>query len=157
MLKSISIFLFLSLFNYSIVFSQNIVGQKPERNVPIVVETAFKEKFPSSEPVWFSNYQGRYNQKLVYEGRFIFDNRYSCAIYDTDGVLIAFAAKVENKELPQKVLKYMNENFPSFPILESILVNSNNTVTYELGIVVDGEYIIKVFSDMGEFIKSTRA
>ncbi len=158
MLKTISVFFLFLLFSYADAFSQNIVGQKPERNVPVIVSTAFNEKFPSSDPIWFSNYQGRYNQKLVYEGRFIFDNRYSSAIYDRDGILLAFATKIENKEIPKQALKYMSENFPTFPILDSILVTSkNNDVTYELGIMIDDEYIIKVFSDKGEFIKSTRA
>jgi len=138
--------------------AQNIVGQKPERNVPIAVAAAFGEKFPSYEPVWFSNYQGRYNQKLVYEGRFIFDNRYSLAIYDGQGDLIAFAATIEHNEIPAKALKYMKENFPAFPISEALLVTSRkNDITYELGIWVDGEFIVKVFSESGDFIRSTRA
>ena len=88
----------------------------------------------------------------------MFDKRYSTAIYDGEGNMIAFAAKLENSEIPEKVVKYMNENFPSFPILDAILVTSvKNEVTYELGIVIDGEYIVKVFSNDGDFIKSTRA
>ncbi len=139
-------------------FSQRTVGQKPERNVPIVVSAAFNEQFPSKEPIWFGNYQGRYNEKLVYEGRFIFDNRYSAAMYDVDGNMLAFAAKVENNEIPAKALEYMNNQFPSFPILDAILVTTKkNEITYELGIMVENEYIIKVFSEKGEFIKSTRS
>lgn len=147
----------LLLFNYTSIIAQDIVGQKPERNVPIAVSSAFKDKFPSMDPIWFSNYQGRYNQKMVYEGRFIFDNRYSTAVYDPTGKFIAFAAKVETNEVPQKVMEYMKENFPSFPIKESILVTYGDEVTYELGIFIDGQYVIKVFSKTGEFIKSTRA
>jgi len=158
MFKTISIFVFVFLVNYGTSYSQSTVSQKPEKNVPIAVSKAFNEKFPVKDPIWFSSYQGRYDQKLVYEGRFMFDNRYSSAIYDSEGILLAFAAKVEYKEIPAAAVKYMNENFPNFRILDSILVTSKtNDVTYELGIMVDGEYIIKVFSDKGDFIKSTRA
>ena len=146
------------LLNCTVAFSQHTVGQKPERNVPIAVSAAFNEQFPSKDPIWFGNYQGRYNEKLVYEGRFIFDNRYSAAMYDGEGNMLAFVAKVERNEIPVKALEYMNNQFPSFPILDAILVTTkNNEITYELGIMVENEYIIKVFSDKGEFIKGTRS
>jgi len=158
-MSKIIIFLFLAfLSNFPVAYSQNIVGQKPERNVPIIVSAAFNEQFPSKEPVWFTNYQGRYNQKLVYEGRFIFDKRYSTAIYDFEGNMLAFAAKVEENEIPEKALQYMNDEFPSYQIVDAILVTTkSNEVTYELGIIVDREYIIKIFSEKGEFLRSTRS
>src|SRR5690606_35115043 len=97
LLKSI---LFLVCF-YSTVCHAQFIGLKPERNVPALVEEAFQNKFPGHDPVWYSKYQGRYNQKLVYEGRFMFDNRYSAAVYDTDGIMVAFAATVELSEVPK--------------------------------------------------------
>jgi len=158
MSKFTLLLLFTCFCNSAIGSSQNIVGQKPEKNVPIIVSAAFNEQFPSKEPVWFSNYQGRYNQKLVYEGRFIFDKRYSTAIYDFEGNMLAFAAKVESNEIPEKAIEYMNDQFPAFPILDAILVTKkNNEVTYELGIMIDKEYIIKVFTEKGEFLRSTRS
>jgi hypothetical protein len=45
----------------------------------------FRTSFPDKEPVWFSNYQGRFNQKLVYQAKFIFWQRYCQAIYDMNG------------------------------------------------------------------------
>ncbi|RZJ33813.1 MAG: hypothetical protein EOO51_12290 [Flavobacterium sp.] len=146
------------IFLGTAVSAQNYHGQKPEKNIPTVVSAAFDKRFPHGDPIWFSDYENRYNQKLVYEGRFLFDNRYSTAVYDKEGNLLAFAAQVERNEIPQKALKYMTENFPTFPIVDSILVTTHDDeVTYELGIVVDGEYIVKVFSKEGDFIKSTRA
>jgi hypothetical protein len=32
--------------------------------------------FSAKDPVWFSKYQGENNQELVYEAKFIFDDRY---------------------------------------------------------------------------------
>jgi hypothetical protein len=46
---------------------------KIERNIPLIVSETFRTSFPDKEPVWFSNYQGRFNQKLVYQAKFIFD------------------------------------------------------------------------------------
>ncbi len=158
MTKFTIILLGVILSHFSTAYSQNIVGQKPEKNVPIIVSAAFNEQFPSKEPIWFSNYQGRYNQKLVYEGRFFFDKRYSMAVYDVEGNMLAFAAKVEENEIPEKAVQYMKDQFPSYQILDAILVTTkSNEVTYELGIMIDSEYIIKVFSEKGEFLRSTRS
>jgi hypothetical protein len=156
----ISIYVVFFLFQFGISNAQyQYTGKKQEINVPIIVQEEFNKKFPGKDPVWFRRFQGEDNQKLVYEGKFIFDNRYSAAIYDNEGVLLAFTSVVEIKELPQKVQDYMKEKYPNFPIIEALLVNysSNNEVTFELGVYIDNVYIIKVFSKDGDFIKSTRA
>ena len=147
------------LFIVSHTASAQFIGkQKPERDVPNAVAANFTQRFPQADPVWFSSYQGRYDQRQVYEARFLFDNRYSMAIFDKEGNFIAFAATVTSNEVPQKAIQYMKDNFPTYPILDSILVTRiNNDVTYELGIMVDEVYIIKVFSESGDFIRSTRA
>lgn len=153
------IYLVFFLFQFGISNAQNqYVGNRPETNVPIIVQEEFNKKFPSQDPVWFSRYQGVNNQKLVYFGKFIFDNRYSSAVYDNEGLMLAFATIVEIKELPQKAQDYMKEKLPTFPIVEALLVTTNkNEVTFEIGIFIDNEYVIKVFTKEGDFIKSTRA
>lgn len=148
----------LLLFQFTVSDAQNRNKSKLEKNIPEIVLEMFSQKFPSQDPVWFSQYQGRYNQQLVFEGKFIFDNRYSSAVYDKDGNLLAFAATIEKNEIPDKVIKYMNEKFPSFPIAEALLVTRNlNEVTFEIGIYIDNQFVIEVFSENGDFIKSTKA
>jgi hypothetical protein len=138
--------------------SQSLIGERPEKNVPVVVSAVFNDQFPSNDPVWFSRYQGRFSQQLVYEARFIFSNKYSSAFYTKEGSFIAFASSIDYAEIPVEIRKYMMQNFPGFSILNSILVTkSDGDKTYEIGIMVDDEYIIKVFSEKGDFIKSTRA
>jgi hypothetical protein len=133
-------------------------AQRLERNVPIIVNEMFQKKFPAKDPVWFSVYQGRFDQKLVYEARFVFDQRYSKAFYDNEGNLLAFAATVETSELPKAVLQYMKENYPTLPIAESLLVTlDNKEIQYEIGSYIDGEFVVFVFSKAGDFIKLTRA
>jgi len=147
----------LLLFQVAVSDAQNSNKSKLERNIPEIVLEMFSQKFPSQDPVWFSQYQGRYNQKLVFIGKFIFDNRYSLAVYDINGNLIAYAATIEKNEIPEKVIKYMTEKLPSFPIVEALLVTRNkNDVTYEIGIYIDNQFVIEVFSENGDFIKSTK-
>ncbi|WP_291099612.1 MULTISPECIES: hypothetical protein [unclassified Flavobacterium] len=137
--------------------AQNINRSKLEKNVPVIVLEMFNQKFPSYDAVWFSQYHGRYNEKLVFEGKFVFEKRYSSAVYDNDGNLIAFAATIDKNELPDNVIKYMTEKYPSFPIVDALLVSrSKNNDTYEVGIYIDNQYVIEVFSKIGDFIKSTK-
>lgn len=151
-LHGVRVFLLICFF-----FSSNSFAQRLEHNVPIVVYEAFQKKFPNHDPTWFSAYQGRFDQKLVYEARFMFDNRYSKAFYENEGKLLAFAAVIEKKELPQKVLDYMNENYPAFPIAESLLVTyDNNVVQFEVGIYIENAFLVQVFSKDGEFIKTSK-
>lgn len=158
MSKAILLFISLLFLTSTTVISQNEATDEQPLAIPLSVTTAFNLKFPAQEPNWVSSYEGRYNQKLVHEARFIFDNRNSSAIYDNLGNLIAFAAVVERSEIPVEALNYMKEKYPNYYILDTIIVTRGNSdITYELGIVVNGQYIIKVFSNKGKFIKSTRA
>ena len=146
------------IFQLAILNAQNIVNPRPEKNVPLAVSQAFNQKFPSHDPVWFSQYNGRYDQRLVFEGRFIFDKRYSSAIYDNEGNMLAFAAAVEKSELPKKAMDYMDQKYPSFPIIDALLLTrGKDKVTYEIGIFIDKQYVIQVFNEAGDFIKSTKA
>ncbi|WP_026705645.1 hypothetical protein [Flavobacterium soli] len=149
--------LFLLLFQFTNLSAQDLVQKKPEKNIPFIVQQSFEAKFPNNDPIWFSQYQGRYNEQLVYEGRFIFDNRYSSAIYDRDGQLIAFAATIEASEIPEKAIEYMKKNYTNRSITEAIMVTrAKDETTIELGIYIDNQMRIIVFDKKGEFIKSTR-
>jgi hypothetical protein len=50
--------------------AQNDGSSKIERNVPLVVVDSFYSVFSAKDPVWFSKYQGKNNQELVYEAKF---------------------------------------------------------------------------------------
>ena len=84
----------------------------------------------------------------------MFDNRYSKAFYENEGKMLAFATVIEKTELPQKVLTYMVENYPTFPIAESLLVSySNKDVEFEVGIYIDNHFVVQVFNKDGDFLK----
>lgn len=152
------IFLFASFFFVSVTQAQNDGSSKIEKNVPLVVVETFNNSFPDKEPVWFSRYQGRDDQELVYQAKFIFDNRYCQAVYDINGNQVVFAATVDYKELPKGARDYMEEKYPTFSIVEALLVtDSKKEVSYEIGIYIDNQYVIQVFSKDGIFIKNTKA
>lgn len=152
-LLSIIIFMQVTFF-----YAQNLNESKLEKNVPLIVLDMFNQKFPSQDPIWFSGYQGKYDQKLVFEAKFFFDNRTFMAIYDKSGNLLAIASTIEKHELPDRVNNYMSENYASFPIVEILLVTrGKDDITYEIGIYIDNQYVIQVFTKNGAFLKSTKA
>lgn len=145
----------LLLFSFQTLFAQDIVPRKPESSVPIIVAQKFESKFPKKDPVWFSQFQGRYDNKMVYEARFMFDNRYSAAIYNRDGDMIAFTATISNSEIPEKALNYMKEHYPYQSITEAGIVDRGKESTIELGIYINNRFTIVVFDKEGNFIKTT--
>lgn len=145
----------LIVFQFSTVLAQDNKHRKPEGSVPILVEQTFKSKFPNKDAVWFSQYQGRYNDKLVYEARFMFDNRYSAAIFNKEANLIAFTATITAAEIPQKAVDYMKEHYPYQSVTEAGIVDRGNKSTVELGIYINGRFTVVVFNKEGNFIKAT--
>jgi hypothetical protein len=136
--------------------AQNDMSSKIERNIPLIVAERFNTSYPDKNPVWFSRYKGRYDQKLVYEAKFIFDKRYCKAVYDINGNQLAFAATIEYLELPEDARTYMKEKYATFPIAESLLVtDSEKTTTYEVGIYIDNQFVIQIFSSNGTFLNNT--
>ena len=148
--------LLLLVFSSTQVVAQDLVSPKPERNVPIIVTESFNLKFPQKEPIWFTQYQGRYGDKLVYQARFIFDNRYSTAVYNRDGNLIAFAATIEASEIPKKAIEYMKVNYSDRGVTEAMTVSRDDMeATVELGIYINNRFTVVVFDKEGNYIKTT--
>jgi hypothetical protein len=153
-----NLFLLFFIFFGLVSQAQNDGASRIERNVPLVVIESFNTVFSAKDPVWFTRYQGKNNQELVYVAKFILGNRYCKSVYDFNGNQIVFAATVDYLEIPEGARNYMKEKYPSFPIIEALMVTDNKkVVTYEIGIYIDNQYVIQVFSNDGDFIKNTGA
>jgi hypothetical protein len=153
-----NLFLLFFIFFGQVSQAQNDGVSRIERNAPLVVIESFKAVFSAKDPVWFTRYQGKNNQELVYVAKFILGNRYCKSVYDFNGNQIVFAATVDYNELPEGARNYMKEQYPSFPIIEALMVTDHEkVVTYEIGIYIDHQYVIQVFSNDGDFIKNTKA
>lgn len=156
MKKLIQLSFILVVFQFANVSAQDLTTPKPEKNIPIIIAESFQSKFLKKDPVWFTQYQGRYDDKLVYEARFMFDNRYSTAVYNRDGALIAFAATIEAKEIPQKAVDYMKREYPEYSVTEAMTVTRGKSdVTFELAIYINKRFTVVVFDKEGNFIKTT--
>lgn len=146
------------LFMTAAVKAQEVQTLKITKNIPKTVEEAFETKFAGNDVVWFTHFQGRYDNQQVYEGRFMFDKRYSTAIYSKEGDLISFMARVDYLEIPEAAREYMKTHFSGRPFIDAVLVTRGGSeVTYEIGIYIEDQYVVQIFSKDGEFIRSTRA
>ena len=146
------------LFMTTVVKAQEVHNLKLAKNVPQTVEEAFETKFPGNDVVWFTHFQGRYDNQQVYEARFILDKRYSTAIYSKEGDLISFMARVDYLEIPEPAREYMRVHYSGVPFIDAVLVTyGGGDVTYEIGIYLEDQYVIQIFSKDGDFIRSTRA
>jgi hypothetical protein len=155
MKKFITLSFVVFTFSISNLFAQDLTPSKPEKNIPVLVAQLFQSTYPEKEPVWFSQYQGRYDEQLVYEARFIFDNRYSSAVYNREGRLVAFAATIEASEIPQKAIDYMKNNYADRGVTEAMLVSRGTESTIELGVYINNRFTVLVFDKDGNFIKTT--
>jgi hypothetical protein len=145
----------ITLLLFSLLIGGNVQAQRLEKNVPIIVSETFKKEFPGKDPVWFSKIQGPYDERLVYEARFMFDNRYSKAFYENEGKLIAFATIIEQSELPKRIREYMEKTYPTLPVAESLLVTHvNNEIHYEIGVYIDNEFVVMTFNQEGQYLKT---
>lgn len=144
----------LSLLISFLLMNKNY-SQRLESSVPIIVNDSFQKRFPDKDPVWFSTLMGKYDKRLVYEARFMMDNRYTKAFYENEGTLIAFASTIEESELPERIREYMKENYPTLPIVESLLVTHiKNGIHYEVGVYIDGDFVVMTFSKEGQYLKT---
>lgn len=71
--------------------------------------------------------------------------------------MVAFVTAIEYTEIPKNARDYLDVNFPGRAIIDSVLVTrGGDDVTYEIGIYLDNQFVVKVFSKNGEFIKGVR-
>jgi hypothetical protein len=78
-----------------LVQAQNDGSSKIERNVPLVVDSFYSVFLLKIQ----SGFRNTRHQELVYEAKFIFDDRYCKSVYDFNGIKL-FLATVDYLELP---------------------------------------------------------
>jgi hypothetical protein len=78
---------FIVFFMFGLVAkAQNDGSSKIERNVPLVVVDSFYSVFLLKIQSGFRNTRARIIKELVYEAKFIFDDRYCKSVYDFNGI-----------------------------------------------------------------------
>jgi hypothetical protein len=150
--------LFLSL---TILYATGMIGQTEVKQTneivpPVAVTIAFQKEFPDRVPTWTKNYEGKDSDQLRYLGKFSTGSSVGLAVYDNNGVLKAYELAILQSELPKAALSYMKKNYPDQNIKEvAKLIDGDNVITYEVGIIKDKKFLDVVFDKKGVFLEAT--
>ena len=140
-----------------IVTAQTLPQPDPITSPPQIVQEHFEQKFPGVEVVWHLRYRGDYDQQLRYQGKFLMNNKTVLAVYSQIGELMAMAVEIDPTDIPKKARKYMENNYPYNPIVQSAKITQvDKGVTYELGMYLDNSYVIVIFDKKGNFIQLSK-
>lgn len=137
---------FTCLFCVCSANSQNRNNRLP-RKIPAVVKTAFEREFPNKKASWT-------NEDTGFEAEFSLNGAEASATYDENGHRKELEVEIKKQELPQAVLNYLKQNYPSKKIDEiAKITNDKNIVIYETEIKIDGKSRDLLFDANGKFVK----
>ncbi|MET3022490.1 hypothetical protein [Flavobacterium hydatis] len=145
----------------TILYGASMIGQtevKSDKEVvpPVAVTIAFQKEFAGKVPTWTKDYEGQDLDHIRYLAKFKTDTSVGLAVYDNNGVLKAYELAIAQKELPKAVISYIQKNYPDQNIKEAArLIDGNNVITYEVGIIKDGKFLDLVFDKKGGFLEVT--
>jgi hypothetical protein len=112
-----------------------------------VVKTAFEREFPNKKASWT-------NEDTGFEAEFSLNGAEASATYDENGHRKELEVEIKKQELPQAVLNYLKQNYPSKKIDEiAKITNDKNIVIYETEIKIDGKSRDLLFDANGKFVK----
>jgi hypothetical protein len=146
-------------FSGCIATAQIALLPEPEstKAVPALVQTAFQQKFPGVEPVWYRRYRGEFDQQLRFQGKFLVNNKTVMAVFNQTGGLMAIVAEMDSREIPKKARKYMENHYPNNTVTQTAKITQvDNVITYELGMYLDNYYVILIFGKNGNFIQLSK-
>ena len=150
--------LFLAL---TILYGVSMIGQtevKSDKEIvpPVAVTIAFQKEFLGKIPTWTKDYEGEDMDHIRYLAKFSTGSSVGLAVYDNNGVLKAYELAIAKNELPKAALNYIQKNYPDQTIREAAkLIDGNNVITYEVGIIKDKKFIDLVFDKKGGFLEVT--
>jgi hypothetical protein len=145
----------------TILYGASMIGQtevKSDKEVvpPVAVTIAFQKEFAGKVPTWTKDYEGQDLDHIRYLAKFKTDTSVGLAVYDNNGVLKAYEVAIAQKELPKTAISYIQKNYPDQNIKEAArLIDGNNVITYEVGIIKDGKFLDLVFDKKGGFLEVT--
>jgi hypothetical protein len=150
--------LFLAL---TILYGASMIGQtevKSDKEVvpPVAVTIAFQKEFTGKVPTWTKDYEGEDSDHIRYLAKFNTGTSVGLAVYDNNGMLKAYELAIARTKLPKAALSYIQKNYPDQTIREAArLIDGNNIITYEVGVVKDRKFLDLVFDKKGGFLEVT--
>ncbi len=145
MRKMILILLVLTVAASS-MFAQDMA----EKDVPVAVVSAFKDKFPdAASPEWKKNKSGKYEVKFKKEGQ------KAEAKFMADGKWDSSETRLEASALPNSASDYLKKNYGAYKI-DQVKWEEDNDASknkYEVKLKKEKSEIELVFDGEGKFLK----
>ncbi|MDN3672860.1 hypothetical protein QWY99_07325 [Flavobacterium branchiarum] len=150
------LFLALTILYGATMFGQTEAKSDKEIIPPVAVTIAFQKEFSGIIPTWTRDFEGEDSEHIRYLAKFNTGSFAGLAVYDNNGNLKAYELAIAKNELPKAVLNYIQKNYPDETIREAAkLIDGNNVITYEVGIIKDKKFIDLVFDKKGGFLEVT--
>lgn len=135
-------------------FSQQNKTTKTEVVPPIEVIQSFENQFPKIKPVWSSDYEGADSDDQRYMAYFELGKTTISMHYDKLGKVKIVEESILLDHLPNTVLEYLKNNFPTFKINDAVKIrNDKNVNTFEVGIGNATKFYVAQFDATGYFLQ----
>lgn len=119
-----------------------------EKEVPEEIRLSFKESYPNASDVVWSL------KELGYEVDFKEESGAVELEYDKDGKIVEEEVIISEAELPDNIIKYLEENYPQLHIGEASIEKNNGETVYELELLNGFFRDIELEFDInGEFLR----
>lgn len=127
----------------SLAFSQKM----QDKDIPGVVKTSLKKRYPAASSVKWDKEDGNY------EASFEMNKHDGSALLDTKGNIIETEEEIAVAKLPSAVAPYVKAHYAGKKIEEaSIITDAQGVVTYEAEI----KGMDLIFNSKGEFLKEVK-
>ena len=119
-------------------FSQQNKTTKKEVVPPIEVIQSFEKQFPKIKPVWSSDYEGDAADDQRYMAYFELGKTTISMHYNILGQVKIVEESIMIDHLPNTILAYLKNNFPTFKINDAVKIrNDKNVNTFEVGMLLN--------------------
>ncbi|WP_264519779.1 hypothetical protein [Flavobacterium sp. N1994] len=141
-------------FFCTLLLQSQTVETKTEVVPTLEVQKAFQKEFPKIKPVWRQEFTGDTKEELSYEADFVLNNTNMTAVYNAIGVFKLLEYEIQPADIPEKILHYMDKNYPKNKIQKAAKQMTNsNKITYEIGITINNNWVDALFDKEGDFLE----
>lgn len=113
---------------------------------PDAVVTAFKLQYPEAEKVEWEE------ESETWKAEFWMNDKQSEATYTPDGTWIGSEIELAATELPAKILRALERDFPGYKVLECEVNTDPEQRWYEVEVKINGEFKEVAYNVLGERI-----
>lgn len=144
-MKTIQTVLALLIFFFTVACDKE-PGHLKKADVPDAVMSAFNSAHPDARDVEWEK-EGEYYEVEFEEGRVEME-----IVYDIEGNVIETEIEIDVSDLPDAIVKYINDNYSDYKIDEAEKIENGEGVLYEVEIEYKRSELELMFDGNGNFL-----